>query len=96
MLTNLHEATEDGVNDLESVTRRERRSAFTGSAFGSLGPPYHPSTFRSRGTVEWEERINADTGLLGITTKHVHFVSSRKRLQSGTTAQHPSSPERKD
>ena len=40
---------------------------------------YHrPSAFRSRPTL-WEEAVDADTGMLGLTTKHIHFAVSRKR-----------------
>ena len=28
---------------------------------------------------EWEETVHADTGMLGLATKHVHFAGSKKR-----------------
>ena len=41
---------------------------------------YRPSTFRSR-PIEWEETVHADTGMLGLTTKHIYFAGSRKRFR---------------
>ena len=42
---------------------------------------YHsPRQFRSR-PVEWEETVNADTGILGLTTKHICFAGSRKKFR---------------
>ena len=32
-------------------------------------------------STEWEGTVHADTGLLGLTTKHVHFAGSRKRFR---------------
>ena len=39
---------------------------------------YRPSTFRSQ-PIEWEETVHADTGMLGLTTRHLHFAGNRKR-----------------
>ena len=39
-----------------------------------------PSTFRSQPTL-WEETVHADTGMLGLTTKHIYFAGSRKRFR---------------
>ena len=39
-----------------------------------------PSTFRSQPTL-WEETVHADSGLLGLTTKHIYFAGSRKRFR---------------
>ena len=41
---------------------------------------YHPSQFRSR-TVEWDETVRQDTGLLGLTTKHIYFAGPKKRFR---------------
>ena len=41
---------------------------------------YRPSTFRSR-PIEWEESVHADTGMLGLTTRHIYFAGSRKRFR---------------
>ena len=60
----------DGVDYLEVVTRRERRGSSQGvSIRGARGVYYRSGTFRSR-SVEWEEAVHQDTGLLGFTTKH--------------------------
>ena len=40
---------------------------------------YRPSTFRSR-PIEWDETVHADTGLLGLTTKHIHFAGRKKKF----------------
>ena len=32
-------------------------------------------------STEWEGTVHAETGLLGLTTKHVHFAGSRKRFR---------------
>ena len=37
-------------------------------------------TFRSH-PIEWEETVHADTGLLGLTTKHIYFAGSRKKFR---------------
>ena len=42
---------------------------------------YRPSTFRSR-AIEWEETVKADTGLLGLTTKHLYFAGNRKKFRA--------------
>ena len=41
---------------------------------------YRPSTFRSR-PIEWVETLYCDTGLLGLTTKHLYFAGSRERFR---------------
>ena len=66
---------------LETVTRRERRSASHGVSVRAPRGLYHrPSTFRSR-PIEWEETVHAGTGMLGLTTKHIYFAGSRKRFR---------------
>ena len=71
----------DGVDYLETVTRRERRGTSHGVSIRvAKGLYYRPSTFRSR-PIEWEETVKADTGLLGLTTKHVYFAGSRKKIR---------------
>ena len=70
-----------GVDYLETVTRRERRGTSHGVSIRvARGLYYRPSTFRSR-PVEWEETVKTDTGLLGMTTKHVYFAGSRKKFR---------------
>ncbi len=71
----------DGVDYLETVTRRERRGTSHGVSIRvARGLYYRPSTFRSR-AVEWEETQRVDNGLLGLTTKHIYFAGSRKRFR---------------
>ena len=66
---------------LEVVTRRERRGSSHGVSIRvAKGLYYRPSTFRSR-SVEWEETVHQDTGLLGFTTKHLYFSGGRKRFR---------------
>ena len=70
-----------GVDYLETVVRRERRGSSQGLSIRvALGLYYRPSTFRSR-PIEWEETVHADTGMLGLTTKHVYFARSRNRFR---------------
>ncbi len=71
----------DGVDYLETVTRRERRGTSHGVSIRvARGLYYRPSAFRSR-AVEWEETQRLDCGLLGLTTKHIYFAGSRKRFR---------------
>ena len=71
----------DGVDYLETVVRRERRGSSHGLSIRvARGVYYRPSTFRSR-PIEWEETVHADTGLLGLTTKHIYFAGSRKKFR---------------
>ena len=70
-----------GVDYLEVVTRRERRGRSHGLSIRvARGVYYRPGTFRSR-SVEWEETIHQDTGLLGFTTKHIYFSGAKKRFR---------------
>ena len=68
-----------GVDYLETVVRRERCGTSHGVSIRvARGLYYSPRQFRSR-PIEWEETVHADTGMLGLTTKHIHFAGSRKR-----------------
>ena len=70
-----------GVDYLETITRRERQGTSHGLSIRvARGLYYRPSTFRSR-PIEWEETVHADTGMLGLTTKHIYFAGSRKRFR---------------
>ena len=70
-----------GVDYLETVTRRERRGSSHGVSIRvARGLYYSPRQFRSR-AIEWEETVQADTGLLGLTTKHIYFAGSRKKFR---------------
>ena len=69
------------VDYLETVVRRERQGSSHGLSIRvARGLYYRPSTFRSR-PIEWEETIHADTGLLGLTTKHIYFHGARKKFR---------------
>ncbi len=71
----------DGVGYYEVKTRRERRGTSHGVSIRvAKGLYYSPRTFRSR-AVEWEETVHEDTGLLGVTSKHIYFHGSRKRFR---------------
>ena len=65
----------------ETVVRRECQGTSHGLSIRvARGVYYRPSTFRSR-PIEWEETVHADTGIPGITTKHVYFAGSRKKFR---------------
>ena len=71
----------DGVDCLEVVARRERRGSSQGvSVRVARGVYYRSGTFRSR-SVEWEEAVHQDTGLLGFTTKHLYFSGAKKKFR---------------
>ena len=70
-----------GMDYLETLVRRERRGTSHGiSVRVARGLYYRPSAFRSR-PIEWEETVHADTGLLGLTTKHLYYAGSRKKFR---------------
>ena len=69
------------VDYYEVRTRRERQGTSHGASIRvARGLYYRPSTFSSR-TVEWEETVRMDTGLLGVTSKHIYFHGPRKRFR---------------
>ena len=69
------------VDYLEVVTRRERRGSSHGLSIRVARRVYYrPGTFRSR-SVEWEENIHQDTGLLGFTTKHIYFSLPKNKFR---------------
>ena len=71
----------DGVDYLETVVRRERRGSSQGVSIRvAKGLYYSPRQFCSQ-AVEWEETVKVDTGLLGLTTKHLYFSGSRKKFR---------------
>lgn len=71
----------DDVDYHEVVTRRERRGTSHGLSIRiAKGLYYRPGMFRSQ-FHEWEETVHVDTGLLGITTKHLYFHGQRKRFR---------------
>ena len=70
-----------GEDYLETVVRLECQGTSHGlSVRVARGVYYRPSTFRSR-PIEWEETVHADTGLLGLTTKHLYYADSRKKFR---------------
>ena len=70
-----------GVDYLETVMRRERQGTSHGVSIRvAKGLYYSPRQFRSR-PIEWEETVQADTGTLGLTTKHIYFAGSRKKFR---------------
>ena len=71
----------DDVDYYEVKTRRERRGSSHGLSIRvAKGLYYRPSTFKSR-PIEWEETVHEDTGLLGVTSKHIYFHGPRKRFR---------------
>ena len=71
----------DDVDYSEVVTRRERRGTSHGVSIRiAKGLYYSPRTFRSQ-SHEWEETVHVDSGLLGVTTKHIYFHGPRKRFR---------------
>ena len=58
---------------------------FRGSSHGvsirvAKGLYYRPSAFRGR-SVSREETVHADSGMLGVTTKHIYFHGPRERFR---------------
>ena len=71
----------EGVDYLEVKVRRERRGTSHGLSIRvARGIYYRPGIFRSQ-PIEWEETVHEDTGLLGVTTKHIYFHGRRKRFR---------------
>ena len=67
------------VDYLETVVRRERQGTpHRVNVRVARGVYCRPSTFRSQPTL-WEETVHADKGVLGLTTRYIHFAGSRKR-----------------
>lgn len=71
----------DDVDYLETRVRRERRGSSHGLSIRiARGVYYRPGMFRSR-PIEWEETVHEDTGLFGVTTKHIYFHGGRRRFR---------------
>ena len=65
----------------KTVTRRERQGTSDGmSTSMGRGISYQSGTFRSR-TIEWDEQVHADTGLLEFTTKHIYFAGQKEKFR---------------
>ena len=70
-----------GVKYYEVKTRRRRQGTSHGLSIRvAKGLYYRPSAFSSQ-SVEWEETVHEDTGLLGVTSKHIYFHGPRKRFR---------------
>ena len=70
-----------GVEYIETKTKRERRGTSHGVSIRvARGLYYRPSTFKSR-VHEWDENVHVDTGILGVTPKHLYFSGPRKSFR---------------
>lgn len=61
------------------------RSRRTGTSHGvsirlAKGLYYSPRQFQSQ-TEEWQDTVHRDTGLLGLTTKHIYFRGPGKAFR---------------
>jgi len=71
----------DGVDYLEEVTQREFRGGSLGVSFRvAKGVYLRPSAFRGR-PVASTSMQHTDSGVLGITTKHIYFKGQRKSFR---------------
>ena len=69
------------LNFLATVTCGDRQgTSHDVSIRVARGSYYRPSTFRTK-PIEWEETVNVDIGMLGLTTKHIYFAGSGKRFR---------------
>ena len=69
------------VGYVEQVTRREFRGGSMGMSFRvAKGVYVRPSQFRGR-SVDSKSMERTDSGILGITTKHIYFAGSEKRFR---------------
>ena len=69
------------IDYYKTKTHRERRGTSHGLSIRiAKGVYYRPSTFRSQ-VVEGDETVNADTGLLCFTTKHLYFSGPISKLR---------------
>ncbi len=70
-----------GVEYIETTTKRERRGTSHGVSIRvARGLYYRPSAFKSR-VHEWDENVHVDTGILGVTPKHLYFSGPRKSFR---------------
>ena len=66
---------------LEDRTRREYRGGHSGVSIRLMkGVYYRTGTFRGH-PVDTVQRTHVDTGLFGVTNKHVYFVGPKKSLR---------------
>ena len=72
---------ERNVSYYKIKTRREFRGSSHGLSLRvTKGVYYRPGTFRGH-SVSREENVHADTGTLGLTTKHVYFHGPNERFR---------------
>jgi hypothetical protein len=65
----------------ETRTRRERVGGYSGASIRVMkGVYYHAGGFRSR-SVERTETEHLDTGIVGITNKHIYFSGYSKKFR---------------
>ena len=71
----------DQVDYIRTKTRRIRQGTSHGLSIRvARGLYYRPGVFRSE-AIEHEETVHADTGLLGVTSKHLYFHGATKRFR---------------
>ena len=69
------------VGYMEQVTRREFRGQSMGASFRvAKGVYVRPGTFRGR-SVSTTSMEHTDSGVLGVTTKHIYFKGSEKSFR---------------
>ena len=70
-----------GVKYYEVKTRRRRHGTSHGLSIRVAGELYYrPSAFSSQ-SLEWEETVHEDAGLLRVTSRHIYFHGPRKRFR---------------
>ena len=70
-----------GVDYYEEKTRSEFRGGSQGMSFRvAKGVYYRTGGFRGE-RVQTAETVHADTGLLGVTNKHIYFSGEQKRFR---------------
>ena len=69
------------VGYMEQVTRREFRGQSMGASFRvAKGVYVRPGTFRGK-SVETKSMEHTDSGVLGVTTKHIYFKGDEKSFR---------------
>ena len=71
----------ENVKYYEEKTRTEYRGGSRGVSIRVMkGVYYRVGDFKGK-KVQTQETVHADTGLMGITTKHIYFAGDRKRFR---------------
>ena len=69
------------MGHMEQVTHREFRGQSMGASFRvTKGVYVHPGTFRGK-SVESKSMEHTDSGVLGVTTKHIYFKGGEKSFR---------------